>query len=116
MKRTTTTGTASRRSQARAAAARIRKRLRKVVTPRDLAALDADRPTVPPTRPFDVLDPVMQARTHVEGTLAIMSELLGADLDEAAILTMERHLQSDWQRLTNTLDAAWAALVQGGAK
>jgi len=47
----------------------------------------------------------------VEGTLGIVAELLGADLDKGAVLTMER--QSDWQRLKDTLDAAWATLVQG---
>jgi hypothetical protein len=119
MKPTTKTkGAASRRPAADAARDRIRKRLQRVITPRDAAAFDAENQAQFAERRcnpdgFEALDPVMQAWTKAKGTLAVVSVLLHIDnLDEAAACTMERHIEADSAALEAALDHAWDQLVR----
>ena len=117
MKRTTKTKrVASRRPGADAARDRIRKRLQRVITPRDAAAFDAEKAAQTKTRNpdgFEALDPAMQAWTNVKGTLAVVTALLHSDnLDEAAAYTMERHIEADSAALEAALDRAWDQLVK----
>lgn len=61
---------------------------------------------------FDALDPVMQAWTHMKGTLALVTALYDADsLDDAAASTMERHIATDAEQMQAALDKAWETLV-----
>lgn len=65
-----------------------------------------------PVDAIEALDPVMQARTDMEGALEVVKVLLDADdLPEAAAETMRRYLSADWEKLVEATDAAWQQLV-----
>lgn len=103
MKRTTTKGTAKRRSPA-------------ARTPRDEAALDAEAAEPVKRDAFNALDPVSTAKGNLNGTLAVIVALLDSDaeLDEDGQQTMIRHLKTDADALDAAFDAAWDTLVKRG--
>ncbi len=62
---------------------------------------------------FDLFDTIETAQHRVKGAMGVMAALLdtNGEIDDAAALTMERHMQRDMAELDAAVSAARAAIL-----
>jgi hypothetical protein len=66
------------------------------------------------SRVFNLLDAVAQAKTHLAGTVQVMSLIIDADreCDEGVPATLERWIKADLGALDRAFDAAWDGILR----
>lgn len=66
------------------------------------------------SRVFNLLDAVAQAKTHLAGTVQVMSLIIDADreCDEGVPATLERWIKADLAALDRAFDAAWDGVLR----